>query len=93
MEKRKAVFPSLPHLMQIYRRMRRKMDGEDGQWRCKVMGKCSHVPKVPRPNARVLSGIPDMRAACATRHPLPQIHPHQASIDEVPPFTLLVLRG
>ena len=46
MEKRKAVFPSVPHLTQIYRRMQKKIDGEDGQWRWKTH---SRVPEVPGP--------------------------------------------
>ena len=49
--------------------------------------------EVPRPSRRVLSGVPDMRARCATRPPLPQILPPQTPIDEVPPFPILVLHG
>ena len=53
----------------------------------------SHVPEVRGPRRRVLSGVPDMRASCATHPSLPQIFPPQTPVDEVPPFTLLVLPG
>ena len=57
------------------------------------MGTRSRVPEVPGPRRQVLSGVPDMRARCGTRPPLPQILPLQAPVNEVPLFTLLVLRG
>ena len=51
MEKRKAVFffPPSPRTAQIYKRMQRRLDGEDGQWRCGVMGHAAESPRCPDP--------------------------------------------
>ena len=62
-----------------------KMGSGDGTLSC--------APEEPRPSRRVLSGVPDMPARYATHRPLPQLLSPQAPVNEVLPFTLLVLRG
>ena len=51
MDKRKSslfLSPS-PHTAQIYKIMQRKMDGEDGQWRCGAMGQAAASTRCPDP--------------------------------------------